>query len=153
MTMAREQARVVALAVRPAKRGDLIERTSLQLEPTSGVVDDHGSRNRRQVTILAHSQWQAACCALDEPLHWTTRRANVLVAGIEFGPQILGKKLRIGEAEILVHGELVPCYRMDEQQDGLQQQLVPGWRGGIYGEVLHAGKIEIGQRLQLLEPC
>ncbi len=151
--MAREQARVVALAVRPAQRGDLIERSSLQLDPASGVVDDHGSRRRRQVTILASSQWQAACSALDEELHWTTRRANVLVSGIEFGPEILGKKLRIGDAEILVHGELVPCYRMDEQQDGLQQQLVPGWRGGIYGEVLHGGKIEIGQGLQLLEQC
>jgi len=153
MTMTREQARIVALAVRPARRGDLIERSSLQLDPTSGVVDDHGSRSRRQVTILAHSQWQAASSALDTELHWTTRRANVLVSGIEFGPEFLGQKLRIGEAEILVHGELVPCYRMDEQQDGLQQQLVPDWRGGIYGEVLHGGKIEIGQGLQLLEQC
>jgi MOSC domain-containing protein YiiM len=42
---------------------------------------------------------------------------------------------------------------MDEQQDGLQQQLVPDWRGGIYGEVLHGGKIEIGQDLQLLDQC
>jgi MOSC domain-containing protein YiiM len=77
----------------------------------------------------------------------------VLVSGIEFGPEFLGQKLRIGEAEILIHGELVPCYRMDEQQDGLQQQLVPDWRGGIYGEVLHGGKIEIGQDLQLLDQC
>lgn len=149
--MAGEQARVVALAVRPAKRSELVERPSLQLDPASGVVDDHGNRRHRQVTILSRSQWQAACSDLDEDLHWTTRRANLLVSGIEFGPEMLGQQLRIGEVVIVVHGELVPCYRMDELRDGLQDQLIPGWRGGIYGEVLSAGEIEIGQELQLLE--
>ena len=111
-------ARVCGLAIRPGKRAALEERSSLQLTPTSGVVDDHGSVPRRHLTILARSQWQTVGQQLGHDLPWTIRRANMLVSDIEFDEEWSGKTLTIGDVKLLVHGELTPCHRMEEQVTG-----------------------------------
>ncbi len=144
-------AQVLALAVRSATRAELEERQQLHLTPSTGVVDDHGTGSRRQLTILSEQQWQTVCQQLGRDLPWTIRRANMLVSGIEFDAGWGGKTLAVGAVKLQVHGELTPCYRMDEQVSGLQDQLVPDWRGGIYCEVLEEGEIKIGDSLEQLE--
>ena len=144
-------ARVCGLAIRPGKRAALEERSSLQLTPTSGVVDDHGSVPRRHLTILARSQWQTVGQQLGRDLPWTIRRANMLVSDIEFDAKWSGKTLTIGDVKLLVHGELTPCHRMEEQVTDLHDLLLPDWRGGIFCEVLDAGEIKIGDSLEILD--
>lgn len=146
-----EQGRVLALAVRSAARATPEERPRLQLAPSSGIEGDHGTAARRQLTILGESQWQTVCHELGRDLPWTIRRANLLVSGIEFGPEWSGKRLRIGAVVVLVHGEVTPCFRMEEQVSGLHDLMVPDWRGGIHCEVLEEGEIEIGDVLEMLE--
>ncbi len=143
------EARVCALAIRPDKRAALEERSSLQVTPTSGVVDDHGTGPRRHLTILAQSQWQTVCQQLGHDLPWTIRRANMLVSGIEFDAEWNGKTLSIGDVKLLVHGELTPCFRMEEQVSGLHDLLLPDWRGGVHCEVLDVGEIKIGDSLEI----
>ena len=145
------QAQVCGLAIRPGTRAELEQRQSLQLTPSTGVVDDHGTGSRRQLTILAEPQWQTVCQQLGRDLPWTIRRANMLISGIAFDASWSGKTLSVGGVKLLVHGELVPCYRMEEQVSGLQEQLVPDWRGGIYCEVLEEGEIKIGDSLEQVE--
>lgn len=144
-------AQVLALAVRSATRAELEERQQLHLTPSTGVVDDHGTRPRRHLTILAQSQWQTVCQQLGRDLPWTIRRANMLVSGIEFDDEWNGKTLSIGDVKLLVHGELTPCFRMEEQVSGLHDQLLPDWRGGVHCEVLEEGEIRIGDRLEMVE--
>jgi MOSC domain-containing protein YiiM len=145
------QGRILALAVRSAARARPEERPRLQLAPSSGIEGDHGAGARRQLTILGESQWQTVCHELGRDLPWTIRRANMLVSGIEFGPEWSGKRLRIGAVVLLVHGEVTPCHRMEEQVTGLHDLLLPEWRGGIFCEVLDAGEIKIGDSLEILD--
>ena len=145
------EAQVCGLAIRPATRAELEERQQLHLTQATGVIDDHGTASRRQLTILAESQWQTVCQQLGRDLPWTIRRANMLVSGIEFDADWGGKTLSIGDAKLLVHGELTPCFRMEEQVSGLHDQLLLDWRGGVFCEVLEAGEIRIGDSLELVE--
>ena len=87
----------------------------LSCDPEAGVIGDHGSSRRRQITLLSTEQWQSACEQVGHEVAWTTRRANLLVSGGTFGPEHDGRKLRIGTVEILIHGELVPCQQMEDQ--------------------------------------
>ncbi len=145
------QGRVLDLAVRTAVRAEPEQRPRLKLAPSSGVADDHTTGSRRQLTILAEPQWQTICDQLGRDLPWTIRRANVLVSDIEFGPEWSGKRLRIGAAVVLVHGQVTPCFRMEEQVTGLHDLMVPDWRGGIHCEVLDEGEIAVGDLLEMLE--
>ena len=71
------------------------------------------------------------------------RRANLLVSGLDLEGS-RGRVLCVGASRIRVHGETRPCYRMDEAAAGLQAALEPEWRGGVYGEVVVSGDIEVG---------
>ena len=102
----------------------------------------------RQVTILSESVWQQVCRELDADLPWTIRRANLLVDGIEFDASYLGKRVRIGEVELLVTQETAPCANMDAQHQGLTAALVPDWRGGICCKVVKPGQVNIGDPVE-----
>ncbi len=143
------KAQVAGLATRPAVRAALEQQQVLQLDSSSGVQGDHGQKQRRQVTLLSRQQWQETCQQLDVELPWMTRRANILLDNIKFGPQFESARITIGEITIQVHGQLVPCYRMDELFDGLQEALVPDWRGGVHGEVIHGGQIQIDDEVSI----
>ena len=118
----------------------------------AGIAGDHkGARfKKRQVTMLAREDWQAA---LDDlaggdgaggDLYWTARRANLLVEGVRL-PRAKGARLAIGDGvELEVTGQTVPCGRMDEAYPGLLKALYPEWRGGVTCRVLSGGAIATG---------
>ena len=142
---------VIDLAVRPSKGATPERVLELSCDPEAGVIGDHGSSRRRQITLLSTEQWQSACEQVGQEVAWTTRRANLLVSGGCFGPKHDGRKLRIGEVEILIHGELVPCQQMEDQQPGLLHSLQPDWRGGLHGEIITAGTIRPGDALEVFD--
>ena len=72
----------------------------------SGVADDfRGRSGRRQVTVLSLEDWQAACAQAGRPeLPWTSRRANLLVSGLDLAAAgaaaAAGCVLRIGDGRV-----------------------------------------------------
>ena len=144
----RVQGTVLALALRPVKSKAVIVKDTLELSPQAGVIGDHGISRRRQISLLDETSWNAACIEVDDELHWTTRRSNVLVSGLDL--QILvGSQIRIGSALVEVMGEVVPCHVMDAAKKGLKRALKPDWRGGVFGRVIESGQVNVGDKITL----
>ena len=91
------QGTVLALALRPVKSQALIVQDTLELSPKTGVIGDHGTSRRRQVSLLDEAAWKAACIEVGEELDWTTRRSNVLVSGLDL-QTLVGNQIRLGSA-------------------------------------------------------
>lgn len=136
--------RLRGIATRPAKRAAMVTKTAAEILARAGVSGDFArKRGKRQVTVLSEEAWRAACDALGAALPWTTRRANLLVAGIPLQP-LAGSRIVIGEVILEVTGETDPCKRMDEQHQGLRTALTPHGHGGVTCRVIAAGKIAVG---------
>ena len=141
--------RVCGLARRAATRApmELIEEASITVE--AGMAGDaRGRLKGRQVTVLCQESWDAACRDLGREVPWTTRRANILIDGLDLANST-GKTLAIGEATFAITGETDPCQRMDEQANGLTAALARDWRGGVTCRVIEAGAVRVGDGVEL----
>ncbi len=140
---------IKAIAIKNRPRVAMQSIDSAHISVASGILGDfRGSQLGRQVTILSESAWQKACAEVDADLPWTTRRANLLVDGVEFDQSFVGKSVRIGDAELVVTEQTNPCSFMDAQHQGLTAALTPEWRGGICCNVVKPGDIKIGDRVE-----
>ena len=144
----RVQGTVLARAIRPVKRQALIVQDTLELSPKTGVIGDHGTSRRRQVSLLDEAAWKAACIEVGEELDWTTRRSNVLVSGLDLQTMV-GNQIRLGSALVEVMGEVVPCHVMDAAKKGLKRALKLEWRGGVYGRVIESGQVHVGDKITI----
>ena len=134
------------------KGGSMLETSNALVTTTTGVAQDvFGKPSKRQVTVFSAQQWQQACDELNIELPWTTRRANLLVEGLEFGPQYIGKVLHIGDLQLHITGETDPCKKMEMAQPGLEAALTPNWRGGVTCRVLNDANINIGDSVRITE--
>ncbi|MBS4062170.1 MAG: MOSC domain-containing protein, partial [Bacteroidetes bacterium] len=104
---------------------------------------------KRQVTVLSEEAFNEACAELGAALPWTIRRANLLISGINL-ENSKGKSLEIGDVVLEITGETDPCYRMDEQFEGLKDALQPNWRGGVTCRVVSEGNINLGDEVNLV---
>ena len=136
-----------AIAIRSGKRAPMTVQASATINLKAGVSGDYGRRaGKRQVTVLSEEAWRQACDELGAALPWTTRRANLLVAGIPLRP-LAGSRLLIGDVILEVTGETDPCIRMDQQHAGLKQALAVQARGGVTCRVLAGGNITPGDEV------
>ena len=142
------QGTVLALALRPEKGGAMALAESIILTPENGVMGDHGTSQRRKVTLLDEAAWQTACSEVGTELDWTVRRANVLVQGLDL-PSLLNQQIRVGTALVEVIGEVPPCHLMDEVQSGLEAALPPNWRGGVFARIIDPGSGEVGGNISI----
>lgn len=128
----------------------MVEMTSALVTTAHGVsCDFRGRPGRRQVTVMTRECWDASCEALGvESIPWTTRRANLLVDGVELAGMV-GYDLCVGDVVLTITGETTPCHRMDEQFPGLSAALKPDWRGGVICRVTRPGKIAVGCQVSL----
>lgn len=141
--------RLIGIARRDGKRAAMQELSTAEVDDATGVARDfRGRPGNRQVTIISSEAWQAACREVGVELPWTTRRANLLVEGLQL-PQQPGRIVRIGDLRLEITMETDPCSRMDEQQDGLKAALAPDWRGGVCCRVLSGGTIRIGDAVSI----
>lgn len=140
-----DQAELVGIARKARSRAPMETLEQIDVTTELGLDGDYrGKLRRRQVTILAEEDWQAACGELNrDDLPWTERRANLLVRGITL-PRIKGSTLSIGNVIFEITGETDPCNRMDDVAMGLQNALMPDWRGGVTCRVIKGGTIAIG---------
>ena len=138
------------IAIRDGSRAPMQERQEAEISTESGIQDDYkGTRDGRQVTILEKSAWETTCQELGADLPWTTRRANLLVEGVNL-QDTLGAQIQIGDVLLEVTEETLPCGRMDELHQGLRDALTPDWRGGVSCVVVKGANVRIGDAVQLL---
>lgn len=130
----------------------MVEFRTSKVTAEAGVEGDfRGNPGPRQVTILSEEAWRAACVDFEKKLPWTTRRANLLVSEITFGPDSPGRVLEIGDTRLEISMETDPCSRMEEAHAGLKKALAPDWRGGVCCRVLSGGSISVGDAVQLID--
>jgi len=141
--------KVLQIAIREASRVPMQMLDVAQVTKEKGVVGDfRGAVPKRQVTVVVREAWEAACRDLGLDVDWTTRRANVLVEGLDLN-ETTGKQLHVGDVVLQITGETTPCPRMEEAQTGLQEALAPDWRAGVTCVVHTAGEIRVGDAVRL----
>ena len=137
------------MAIRNRPRIAMQSINSAQITVDHGILGDfRGTQKDRQITILSESDWLNACQQIDTKLPWTTRRANLLIDGVEFDESWVGRKLRIGTVELVVTRQTIPCSMMDAQHLGLTAALAIDWRGGICCNVVNPGHIKLGDQIE-----
>jgi MOSC domain-containing protein YiiM len=144
--------KVIGIATRIEKRAPMVVYASAKITFNKGVGDDSRGliKGDRQVTVMTTESWNAACTELDRHLHWTVRRANILISGVDL-ENTKGNLLKIGNFMLEITGELKPCHRMDEQKDGLTKALTPNWRGGVMCKILSEGIVNENDKVTLGE--
>ena len=135
--------RVERLWVKRAHRGAMDARDSIELVAGRGVEGSADRGGRRQVTIIEREVWESLMRELGSDAGPETRRANVLVSGIDLRAS-RGRVLRLGGTRIRVGGEVKPCERMEEAVTGLRALMYPEWRGGAFGEIVDGGTVSVG---------
>jgi MOSC domain-containing protein YiiM len=121
-----------------------------ELAAGRGLVGNANQGGKRQVTIIAREAWDQVTRELAADVPPQTRRANLLVSGIDLA-NTRGRVLRIGTCRVRVYGETKPCRLMEEAHAGLQSALQPDWRGGVFAEVLDDGRIALGDPVDWVE--
>lgn len=145
-------ARLLGIAVKQQRKGEVSLHDEAMLSLNSGVVGDwRGNPGLRQVTLMSLADWQAACTELGVELPWHTRRANLLVDALPL-VQSTGLHIVLGDAVLEITGETDPCERMEQAHPGLFQALEPNWRGGVTCRVVAKGIIRVGMEVKLLPP-
>lgn len=129
--------------IKRAHRGPMDAVRAARLVEGRGVDGSVDRSRRRQVTIISSEAWAACMDELGVQLDPSTRRANLLVAGIDL-EATRNRVLRVGDARLLIGGEVTPCERMEEAYAGLQATMRPQWRGGAFAQVLFGGQVQIG---------
>jgi MOSC domain-containing protein YiiM len=139
--------RVERLWVTRAHRGALDARDSITLVAGRGVDGSADRGGRRQVTILEREVWESLMRELGSDAGPETRRANVLVSGIDLRAS-RGRVLRLGGTKIRIGGEVKPCERMEEAVAGLRALMYPEWKGGAFGEIVGGGTVSVGDAVE-----
>lgn len=135
--------RLGAIWLKRFKGGPMDPRDAATLVPGKGLAGNANQGGRRQVTLISEAGWAAATADLGRPLPPATRRANLLISGLDL-EATRGRILRIGATRLRIWSECTPCYQMDQASPGLQKALRPHWRAGACAEVVEGGEIRIG---------
>ena len=143
--------RLRAIWLKRFKRGPMDPHETATLVPGRGLVGNANQKGRRQVTLISEEGWEEALAALGSNLDPATRRANLMVSGVELAAT-RGQILRVGSCRLRIWSECAPCYQMDEARPGLRAALRPNWRGGACAEILEGGEIRVGDPVAWEEP-
>ncbi len=137
---------VKAIAFRPTEGAAMSEIDECQVVMGCGLQREGRKPGRRNVTLLSASSWNATCADVGATLPWHTRRANLLIEGLDLAP-LIGGAIMVGDVRLWIHGETRPCALMDELHQGLRAALVPDGRGGVFGQALCDGTIRVGDQV------
>ena len=116
---------------------------SAVLEAGLGLTGNADRGGHRQVTLLSQERWNELMREVGAVLAPHTRRANLVVSGIDF-ENSRGRFVRIGTARLRIGGETRPCELMEAAAPGLQAAMRKRWGGGVFAEVSEGGAIEVG---------
>jgi MOSC domain-containing protein YiiM len=144
------EGRLEAIWIKRAKRAPMDPAGSATLVAEKGIVGNANQSGKRQVTIIEREVFDRIAAKLPEAAP-RMRRANFMVSGLRLA-HTRGHTLTVGSVRIRIEGETRPCERMDQQCPGLTQALEPDWNGGVYGVVLDAGEVRVGDAASLMPP-
>jgi MOSC domain-containing protein YiiM len=140
---------VAWIGLRPARRQPLRSVEAADLDPTQGLIGDHGHSRTRQATIIQveHIAAIAACLGRDQVEPALLRR-NIVVHGINLHA-LKHRTFRLGSAVLQTTGDCHPCSRMEEILGPGGYNAVRG-HGGITARILAAGRIRLGDSLEVV---
>jgi MOSC domain-containing protein YiiM len=128
--------------------------TQGRMDPVdAAVLDDKGLAGnanrggRRQVTIIARERWAELMRDLGADLPPSTRRANLMVSGIDLQGS-RGRILRVGNTRLMINGETRPCEQMEAAHAGLQALMRDRWGGGVFAAVIDGGDLHVGDAVE-----
>ena len=143
--------RVEALWTKRAHRGVMDPADAITLVEGKGIDSDANlGRSKRQVTIIEKEVLDQIMADLPD-VEPGMRRANIMVSGIRL-ENTRDHILTLGGVRILLHGETLPCERMDAQVEGFTAALDPHWNGGAFGVVLNDGEVKVGDAVSINAP-
>lgn len=142
--------RLEAIWIKRCRLGPMDATEQATLQAQRGLVGNADQGRRRQVTLMAQERWQMLMEAIGASLPPATRRANLLLSGLQLD-QSRKRILCIGTCRIRILGETKPCERMDEAWPGLKRAMYDHWGGGAFGEVLDDGDIAVGDPVYWLD--
>ena len=101
-----------------------------------------GKPSRRQVSLIEREQIAEHATALGLQAIAPGRvRANVETEGIDL-VQLIGKRVKIGEAILFFYEGRTPCQQMDEICNGLRA-LMENNRQGVMAEIIQSGTVRL----------
>lgn len=150
MAASTQGGRLEAIWIKRQSRGSMAGVDRARLVADLGIEGNANQGGRRQVTLLSREAWEQVQTELGADVDPSTRRANMLVSGVDLA-QSRDRVLRVGPVRIRVRGETRPCTLMDDAHPGLRDALDPGWRGGVFGEVLDDGHVSVGDAVSWTE--
>ena len=142
-----ERGRLEAIWIKRAHRGPMDPVGSANLIEGQGVAGSADRSRRRQVTVISREAWDECMGEIDADIDPSARRANLLVSGIQL-VHTRNRVLRVGDARLLIGGEVTPCERMEEVHAGLQSAMRPEWRGGAFAQVLGGAIVQVGDTVE-----
>ncbi len=142
-----DSAKLEKIWLKRAKRGQMDAVDSARLEINRGLLGNANRGGKRQVTIISQARWAELTAALGADLPPSTRRANLMVSGLDL-ENSRGRVLRVGAVRLRINGETRPCEQMEEAHAGLQELMRARWGGGAFAEVLDAGEIHVGDAVE-----
>ncbi len=77
----------------------MIEADECSVVPGGGLTTENRPAGTREVTLMSIEAWRDVCSELQADLPWHTRRANLLIEGLDLGKTI-GQTLSIGAVRV-----------------------------------------------------
>jgi MOSC domain-containing protein YiiM len=143
--------RIEAIWLKRAKRAPMDAVDSAVADNGYGLRGNANRGGRRQITLIARERWTELASALGGDLDPVTRRANVLISGVDLVSS-RDRLLRLGEVVLRINGETRPCEQMEEAHAGLQALMRERWGGGAFAEVVEGGTLRVGDPVNWLLP-
>ncbi len=138
------------IGIRPEKRGEVKEVQEVQVHEETGLEGDHYGKagGKRMVTLIQAEHLKAVANILkEETIDPKLLRRNIVVAGVNL-LALKEKTFQIGDVLLKTTGNCHPCSRM-EKNLGLGGYNAMRGHGGITAKVLQAGRIRIGDEVQM----
>jgi MOSC domain-containing protein YiiM len=142
-------ATVAGIYLWPVSKGDPQPVDGAKALAGKGLDGDRKRSAKRQITVVSAEDWAQATreAGTDKDPRW--RRANVVVTGLSFTREMIGKRLRLGRLMLTITGETEPCHRMDDLHPGLREALKPAMRGGVFGKIVADAELRVGDEVSV----
>lgn len=143
---------VQKITVRTERRGDVLEKESVQAIEGTGLEGDHYKKvdGNRQVTLIQSEHLDVIGSILGKDgIDVKLTRRNIVVKGINL-ISLKNQQFQIGEAILEGTGECHPCSRMEENFGAGGYNAMRG-HGGLTARVIKGGLITKGDKVKLLK--
>ncbi len=133
------------IGIRPGKKAHMISVSSVMLDPSCGLQDDHyaGRSGKRQVTLIQAEHLPTIASMMHmETVSPNQLRRNIVVSGLNL-LALKNKSFQLGEAILEYTGACHPCSRMETTLGFGGYNAMRG-HGGITARVIRAGVVNVG---------